>query len=36
MTGDRILPFFMAADDVVDIDSARDLEIANLLFGGGE
>jgi CMP-N,N'-diacetyllegionaminic acid synthase len=36
MTGDRILPFFMAADDVVDIDSARDLEIATLLFREGE
>jgi N-acylneuraminate cytidylyltransferase len=33
MTGDRILPFFMAADDVLDIDAPRDLEIAELLFG---
>ena len=33
MTGDRMLPFFMAAEDVIDIDSARELEIANLLFG---
>ena len=33
MTGDRILPLFMAAEDVIDIDSVRDLEIANLLFG---
>jgi N-acylneuraminate cytidylyltransferase len=32
MTGERILPYLMAGDDVLDIDSARDLEIANLLF----
>lgn len=33
MTGERILPFLMAGEDVLDIDSPRDLEIGNLLFG---
>jgi CMP-N-acetylneuraminic acid synthetase len=32
MTGERILPFIMAPEDVVDIDSPRDLELARLLF----
>lgn len=32
MTGAHILPYRMRAEDVVDIDSARDLEIARLLF----
>ena len=34
MTGDRILPYIMNPDEVVDIDSMRDLEIAEALFGG--
>ena len=34
MTGDRILPFIMNPDDVIDIDSPRDLAIATHLFGG--
>ncbi len=32
MTGDKILPYFMEATDVVDIDTAQDLEIAEFLF----
>jgi len=32
MTGTRILPFVMQADDALDIDSPRDLEIARVLF----
>lgn len=28
MTGDRILPYRMSADDVVDVDSLRDLQLA--------
>jgi CMP-N-acetylneuraminic acid synthetase len=34
MTGRRILPYRMAAADVQDIDSPRDLVIAEALFGG--
>ncbi len=34
MTGARILPYVMNPDDVIDIDSKRDLAIANALFGG--
>jgi N-acylneuraminate cytidylyltransferase len=33
MTGDRILPYVMDPDDVIDIDTRRDLEIARCLFG---
>lgn len=33
MTGDRILPYIMNPDDVIDIDSPRDLKIAEALFG---
>jgi N-acylneuraminate cytidylyltransferase len=36
MTGDRILPYVMDPDDVIDIDSRRDLRIAEILFGGRE
>ncbi len=32
MTGDCILPYIMDSNDVIDIDSLRDLEIANVLF----
>jgi len=34
MTGDNILPFIMDADEVIDIDSARDLAFARLLMEG--
>lgn len=34
MTGARILPFVMDPDDVVDIDSQRDLTIARAILGG--
>ncbi len=33
MTGDRILPYIMDADEVIDIDSEKDLRIAECLFG---
>jgi CMP-N-acetylneuraminic acid synthetase len=33
MTGDRILPYVMHPDDVIDIDSPRDLRIAESIFG---
>lgn len=33
MTGDRIYPYIMNPDEVIDIDSPRDLEIARFLFG---
>ncbi len=33
MTGDRILPFVMDPDLVIDIDSPRDLQIAQAIFG---
>jgi N-acylneuraminate cytidylyltransferase len=33
MTGDAILAYVMKRDDVIDIDSARDLEVAEALFG---
>jgi N-acylneuraminate cytidylyltransferase len=33
MTGDRILPYIMDPDDVIDIDSPRDLVVAEALFG---
>jgi CMP-N-acetylneuraminic acid synthetase len=33
MTGNRILPYVMNPQDVMDIDSERDLEIARLLIG---
>jgi CMP-N-acetylneuraminic acid synthetase len=32
MTGSRILPFEMNADDVLDIDTPRDLEFARFLM----
>lgn len=32
MTGSKLLPYIMDPDDVIDIDSARDLEIARSLF----
>lgn len=34
MTGDRILPYIMDPDEVIDIDTWRDLKIAECLFGG--
>lgn len=34
MTGERILPFVMDTDDVLDIDSPRDLEFARFLLEG--
>jgi N-acylneuraminate cytidylyltransferase len=34
MTGNRMLPYLMQADDVIDIDTPRDLIIAETLFGG--
>lgn len=34
MTGDRILPYVMNPDEVIDIDSPRDLKVAECLFGG--
>ena len=33
MTGDRIFPYVMNPDEVIDIDSPRDLKIAECLFG---
>jgi CMP-N-acetylneuraminic acid synthetase len=33
MTGDRILPFRMDPEEVIDIDTERDLRIAEILFG---
>lgn len=33
MTGTRILPYIMDPDEVIDIDSTRDLKIAECLFG---
>jgi CMP-N,N'-diacetyllegionaminic acid synthase len=35
MTGDRILPYVMNPDDVIDIDTVRDFRIAECLFGHG-
>lgn len=32
MTGDRIVPYFMEAEDVIDIDTPQDIEIAEYLF----
>ncbi len=32
MTGDKILPYIMNPDDVIDIDSMRDVKIAETLF----
>ena len=34
MTGDKILPYIMNPEDVIDIDSLQDLKIAEILFGG--
>jgi len=34
MTGDLILPYVMNSDDVIDIDTPRDLRVAECLFGG--
>ncbi len=34
MTGDRIYPYIMDPDEVIDIDTPRDLEVARCLFGG--
>lgn len=36
MTGDRIYPFIMDAEEVVDIDTPRDLKVAEVLMGGGQ
>lgn len=36
MTGDRILPYVMNPDEVIDIDTLRDLKIAEALFGGAQ
>ena len=33
MTGDHILPYIMNPEDVIDIDSPRDLKIAESIFG---
>ena len=33
MTGDRILPYVMDPAEVIDIDSPRDLVVAECLFG---
>jgi len=33
MTGDRLFPYVMHPDDVIDIDTPRDLAIARCLFG---
>ncbi len=33
MTGDRIFPYIMDPDDVIDIDSEKDLRIAECLYG---
>ena len=33
MTGDRILPYIMNAEEVLDIDSPLDLEFAEFFFG---
>lgn len=33
MTGDRILPFILDPDDVIDIDTPRDLMVARFLLG---
>ena len=32
MTGDKIVPYIMNPDDVIDIDSERDLKLAEILF----
>ena len=32
MTGDRMMPFVIPADEIIDIDSPRDLEIARFLM----
>jgi hypothetical protein len=32
MTGDRIRPYTMAAEDVVDVDGPRDLQLARLIM----
>jgi CMP-N-acetylneuraminic acid synthetase len=32
MTGDRILPYILPEDDIIDIDSPRDLAIARFLM----
>jgi N-acylneuraminate cytidylyltransferase len=32
MTGDRILPMMLPADEIIDVDSPRDLEVARLLM----
>jgi len=34
MTGDKIFPYIMNPEDVIDIDSPMDLKIAELFFGG--
>lgn len=34
MTGDRIFPYVMNPDEVIDIDSPRDLKVAECLYGG--
>ena len=34
MTGDKILPYIMNSDDVIDIDTRRDLKLAELFFKG--
>lgn len=36
MTGDRILPWVMKSDDVIDIDTPRDLEFARFVMEGAE
>ena len=36
MTGQRIFPYIMDPDSVIDIDSPRDLQIAECLFGGSK
>ncbi|MBT8523610.1 acylneuraminate cytidylyltransferase family protein [Polynucleobacter paneuropaeus] len=36
MTGNRILPFILESNEVIDIDTPRDLEIARFIFEGKE
>jgi CMP-N-acetylneuraminic acid synthetase len=33
MTGDRMLPYIVPENEVIDVDTSRDLEIASFLMG---
>jgi len=33
MTGDKILPYVLPEDDIIDVDTRRDLDIARFLLG---